>query len=130
MIVDSSALVAVLTGEPEADRFIRLIARTDAPILPAPTYLETSMVMAARKGDGLAKLDEFLSTGEFVILPFTQAHALAARDAFTRYGKGRHAAGLNFGDCIAYAVAMVEDRPLLFKDGDFHLTDVRPALVR
>ncbi len=127
MIIDSSAMVAILTGEAEKERFIRVINSADKPLIPAPNFLETSMVMTSRGSHGLSKLDEFVATGRFTILPFSQAHALAARDAFWRYGKGRHAAGLNFGDCIAYGVAKVEDMPLLFKGGDFYLTDVEVA---
>jgi ribonuclease VapC len=86
--------------------------------------------MGARNGPpGLARLDAFLAEAEIETLPFTAAHATAARDAFLRYGKGRHPAGLNFGDCMSYAVAKMEGRPLLFKGDDFRQTDIEAVVV-
>ena len=131
MIVDSSAIVAILLDEPERAAFEPLIKTAPMAAMAAPNHLESAMVLVSRRGPSIAvQLDALLVEMNIDILPFSHAHALAARDAFMRYGKGRHAAGLNFGECIAYAVAKVEDHPLLFKGGDFHLTDVEAALAR
>jgi ribonuclease VapC len=129
MIIDSSALIAILRLEPERPVLIDAIVRASRRMVAAPTLLEASMVLA---GDGprelLAPLDRFIARASIVTLPFSDDHAAIARDAFLRYGKGRHPARLNFGDCIAYAVSKAERLPLLFKGGDFRLTDVEPAL--
>lgn len=128
MIIDSSALVAVLTGEPAAERVTRAIADATAPMVASPGLLETSMVIGGRHGSaGLALLDAYQARLGATIVPFTEAHARAATDAFLRYGKGRHASGLNFGDCMAYAVAQAEGAPLLFVGEDFGRTDVARA---
>ena len=87
------------------------------------------MVMSARRGEaGSTALDDFLIASDIETIPFTADHAAAARAAFLRYGKGRHRAALNFGDCIAYAAAKLEGLPLLFKADDFHRTDIRAAI--
>jgi ribonuclease VapC len=129
LIVDSSVLVAILQAEPGYIRFLDAILAADQVAVPAPNYLETCMVLAGRKSEtALDRLDAYMRESNLSILPFTADHALIARDAFVRYGKGRHKAGLNFGDCIAYAAAKLEAMPLLFKGGDFSLTDVEAAL--
>lgn len=129
MIIDSSALVAILRLEPERPAFIGAIVRASQRMVPAPTLLETSMVLVGdRPRDVLAPLDRFLSRASIVTVTFSDEHAALAREAFLRYGKGRHPARLNFGDCIAYAVSRAEGLPLLFKGDDFRLTDVEPAL--
>jgi ribonuclease VapC len=129
LIVDSSALVAILTEEDDAVALNRAIARSVTCAISAPTLLETSMVLSSRRGQApIDALDAYLSKANISVLPFTADHAQIARDAFVRYGKGRHKAGLNFGDCIAYAAAKLEAMPLLFKGGDFSLTDIEPAL--
>ena len=128
MIVDSSALVAILRNEPERERFVEAIAAAPSRSMAAPNFLEASMVLAGRQEDAiLERLDAFMREASIRILPFTAEHAAAARHAFLRYGKGRHKAGLNFGDCIAYAAAKLEAEPLLFKGEDFRLTDVEAA---
>ncbi len=128
MIVDSSALVAMLRGEAGADALARAIALAGGGSAPAPCYLETCMVMAGRKGpDSRPVVEELLATLGLGVAPFTAEHARAATEAFLRYGKGRHAAGLNFGDCMAYAVAKAEGAPLLFVGEDFARTDVEAA---
>jgi ribonuclease VapC len=129
VIVDSSALVAILRNEPERERFVEAIAAAPSRSMAAPNLLETSMVLAGRQEDAiLERLDAFLHEAGIRVLPFTAEHAAAARYAFLRYGKGRHKAGLNFGDCIAYATAKLEAEPLLFKGADFGLTDVETAI--
>lgn len=129
MIVDSSALLAILTEEEDAIVLNRAIARAVTCAISAPTLLETSMVLSGRRGqDTIDALDAYMSKAGISILPFTADHALIARQAFLRYGKGRHTVGLNFGDCIAYAAAKLEGMPLLFKGDDFRQTDVEAAL--
>lgn len=128
MIVDSSAVIALLFGEPEAERIDAALLGADQPRLPTPAYVECSIVLARRVGDAvLTRLEAFLVGYEVKVLPFTPDHAQAARDAFLRYGKGRHPAGLNFCDCMSYAVATVERLPLLFVGDDFARTDVQSA---
>lgn len=128
MVVDTSALVAVLCGEPDADEFVALLAAAEDPLISAATLLEASIVMQARTGqEGIEDLDDLLRAAAVRSVAFDLRQARAARDAFSRYGKGRAAAGLNFGDCFSYALAKVRARPLLFKGSDFRHTDISPA---
>ena len=128
MIVDTSALVAIVTGEPGHERLLDAILADADPALPAPCLLEAHMVIRGRFPPAmLATLDSVVAELRLRIAPFTESHGGLARDAFDRYGKGRHPAGLNFGDCMAYAVARVEGMPLLFVGGDFARTDVEVA---
>jgi ribonuclease VapC len=128
MVLDTSALVAMLLGEPERDRFIRLLAEAHDPLLSAATLLEASIVMQAKTGDdGVSDLDELLTAAAVRPIAVDATQAYLARDAHARFGKGRAPAGLNFGDCFAYALAQATGRPLLFKGTDFELTDVKPA---
>lgn len=130
MIVDSSVLVAILQAEPGYIRYLDAILAAEQVAVPAPNYLETCMVLSGRKNEAaLERLDAYMRESNIAILPFTAEHAQVARDAFLRYGKGRHKAGLNFGDCIAYATAKLEAMPLLYKGDDFALTDVEATLV-
>lgn len=128
MIVDSSALVALMLAEPGWERIQAALLGRMA-ILPAPCYLEICMVMSGRFGTSSVqeRIMGLLDRLSIRILPFTSAHAQAAADAFLRYGKGRHPAALNFGDCMAYAAAKVEGLPLLFVGEDFARTDVAVA---
>jgi ribonuclease VapC len=129
MILDSSALVAILFKEPEAERLAATIRDTDATAIAAPTLLETAIVAEGRTLPGMAeKLDALMGTIRPEIVPFTAAHASLARDAWHRYGKGRHKAGLNLGDCFSYALAKERGQPLLFKGEDFAATDIEPAI--
>jgi len=125
MVIDSSALIAVLRNEPEGDAFRRSILRAEVRLLSAVSKLEAS-ILAIGLGDpaGALDLDDLLRELTVVVVPFDEHHADIARDAFARYGKGRHPAGLNFGDCAAYALAIAEAEPLLFKGTDFDATDV------
>ena len=128
MIIDSSVLVAILRLEPGYDLFVLAITQAKRRLLAAPTLLETTMVLAGRQEDEvLDRLDQFLRTASIETVPFTADHAAVARQTFLRYGKGRHPAALNFGDCIAYATARLEAMPLLFKGDDFRLTDIEAA---
>jgi ribonuclease VapC len=130
IVVDSSALVAIMRGEPEAGLFLETIASADALLLSPVNYLETSMVLAGPKGDAAVwhPLEAFLVRANIAVAPFDQEQARAAREAFLRFGKGRHPAALNFGDCAAYALAKARRAPLLFKGEDFSKTDIAPAL--
>jgi ribonuclease VapC len=129
MIIDSSALVAILRLEPGYERFVLAITQAKRRLLPAPTFLETTMVLAGgRQDEILDRLDDFLRNASIETVAFTADHAAVARQAFLRYGKGRHPAALNFGNCIAYATARLEAMPLLFKGDDFRLTDIEAAV--
>ena len=130
--IDTSALIAIFRLEPEADSFLKAIVRAQARIMSALSVLEASMVMSggAKTASAFAPLDEFLAEAGIDIVPFDGPQALLARAAFLRFGKGRHKAALNLGDCASYALAMAKGAPLLFKGEDFPLTDVRPALAK
>lgn len=128
MVTDTSALVAVLFGEPERDAFIALLADAEDPLISAATLVEASIVMQVKVGAaGVADLDELLAAAAVRCVAVDSAQAHAARDAFARFGKGRAPAGLNFGDCFSYALARVTGRPLLVQGADFSRTDVTPA---
>ena len=130
MIVDSSALIAILKEEPEADRFMVTLAEADELGMSAATYLETGIVVDRNDNPLLSKrLDSVMETFVIVIAPVTESQARLARAAYRRFGKGSgHAAGLNFGDCFSYALAIEQGQPLLFKGADFGQTDVGIAL--
>lgn len=129
MILDTSALVAVLYGEPERDHFLRLIHEAPECSFSAANFLELSMVVEGQLGPhGARQVDTFLRRAGIVLMPVSVQQAHIARQAFLDYGKGRHPAGLNFGDCFAYALARELARPLLFKGNDFSQTDI-PAAV-
>lgn len=129
MILDTSALVAVLFDEPEAPDFLRAIDKADACSISAGNFLELSIVTESQLGpEGSRQCDMFLHRAGIVIEPVTVEQARLARQAFLDFGKGRHPAGLNFGDCFAYALSKVTGEPLLFKGADFRRTDIRPAL--
>ena len=131
MIIDTSALLAILQDEPERRRFNEVIDAADSRRISAATFVEASIVIEVRFGaEGLRALDRFLERGEIEIDPVDLEQARLAREAFMRFGKGRHPAGLNFGDCFAYALAKALSEPLLFKGEDFPLTDVLPADAR
>jgi ribonuclease VapC len=130
VVLDTSALVAMLLGEPERDQFIAALAEAEDPLISAGTLLEASIVLQSRLGEaGLADLDELLATAGVRCVAVDLAQAHAARDAFARFGKGRDAAGVNYGDCFAYALARVAQAPLLFKGDDFARTDVVAAVT-
>jgi ribonuclease VapC len=125
MVIDSSALIAILLGEPDRERFKRAISAADVRLVSAVTKLEANLVAVSRLGPrGAEELDDVLRNVGATITPFDDHQADIARDAFIRYGKGRHRASLNFGDCASYALAIAEAEPLLFKGTDFAATDV------
>ena len=128
MIIDTSALVVLLDQEPEAERIAHALASSPERILSAANLVEIGIVMQARRGDaGARDLDLLLAKLKVEIAAVTAGHADIARKAFRRYGRGRHAANLNFGDCFAYALAKDKSAPLLFKGDDFGRTDVMVA---
>lgn len=128
MIVDTSVVIAILLEEHGYEAFADSLHRATVRRMAAPNLFEASMVMIGRKRErGAAILDKLIEATRMEIVPFTADHAAVAREAFMRYGKGRHPAGLNFGDCIAYATARLEDMPLLFSGEDFRQTDVEAA---
>jgi ribonuclease VapC len=129
MVVDTSALVAILLGEPDAERFARALDDASVRLLSAVTRVELSCVIEGRKGEtGRADVELLLRDGGFDIVSVTPQQAEVAIDAFRRFGRGRHRARLNIGDCFAYALAVVADHTLLFKGDDFIHTDIRLAL--
>jgi ribonuclease VapC len=129
MIVDTSAVLAVIFGEPGFETFARAISSASPRRISAASFLETSIVLETRWGaQGIRQCDVFFHEAALVIEPVTHEQALLARQGFSDYGKGRHPAGLNFGDCFAYALAKSTGEPLLFKGEDFRQTDVLPAI--
>ena len=130
MIIDTSALLAILQDEPERRGFNEAIEMADSRRVSAATFVEASIVIESRFGaDGLHALDLFMERAGIEIMPVDVEQARAAREGFLRFGKGRHAAGLNFGDCFSYALARVLGEPLLFKGEDFARTDVVPLAL-
>ena len=128
MIIDTSALVALLDQEPEAARIAHALASSPERTLSAANLVEIGIVMQARRGDdGARDLDLLLAKLKVEIEAVTAGQADIARKAFRRYGRGRHAANLNFGDCFAYALAKDKSAPLLFKGDDFGRTDLMVA---
>ncbi len=129
MIVDSSAIVAILYDEPERAHFNDLIEASEVVRISAATLVEASVVVDSLNDPILTrKLDELIRFGGFVIEPFTVEQASIAREAYADFGKGSgHPAGLNLGDCFSYALAYATGEPLLFKGDDFRHTDVCPA---
>jgi ribonuclease VapC len=127
LIVDTSALVAVLRGEPEARQFTDILLAQDSVRVSVGTLIEARMVVE-READGAAQLDRLLQAFAIDAMPVDLAHIEFASEGFRRFGKGRHPAALNFGDLFAYALARAFDEPLLYKGNDFAKTDVRSAL--
>lgn len=128
MILDTSALSAIIFRESEGDRFLKMIHDTQRCRISAANFVELSMVIETQLGaEAGRQLDMFFRRAEIVIEPVTVEHAYLARQAFLDFGKGRHAARLNFGDCFAYALAKSTGEPLLFKGMDFSKTDIRKA---
>lgn len=125
MVIDTSALIAILQDEPERRIFNEAIEAAETCAMSTASFLETSMIIESRYGpDGTRDLDLFISKARITFASVDADQAYVARDAFRRYGKGRHPAALNFGDCFTYALAKMLDEPLLFKGNDFALTDI------
>ena len=128
MIIDTSAILSILLREPDAERFARAITAASSRRISAATLLESTIVLESRSGSAAGhELDAFLRRAQIELEPVTPEQAQTARQAWRRFGKGNHPAGLNFGDCFAYALAEATREPLLFKGGDFELTDIPAA---
>jgi len=128
MIVDSSAIVAIVFREPGFEAVVERLASAESAAAGAPTLAETGIVLSARlKRDARGLLERLLQEFRIQSVPFSEEHWRAAHDAFLRFGKGRHPARLNFGDCLSYATAKLADQPLLFVGGDFAKTDIAVA---
>jgi ribonuclease VapC len=125
MVVDTSALLAILQNEAERRAFNEAMETADSRSLSVASFVEISIVIEARHGaEGIRHLDRFLDRANVTVVPMDLEQGRLARQAFSRFGKGRHEAGLNFGDCFSYALAQVLGEPLLFKGEDFSRTDV------
>ena len=125
MVLDTSALLALLLDESEAEEFRTAVEDDATRLVSAATLLETALIIEARKGEpGGRELDILIHKAEIVVVPVDAEHVTEARRAYRRFGKGRHAAGLNFGDVFAYALARISGEPLLFKGNDFTRTDI------
>ena len=128
MIVDSSAVIALVLREPGWERLLDKLSVEDVCAIGAPTLVETGLVLTAKIGKKASNvLSRFLQETGIAVVPFGEEHWRVAIDAYARFGKGRHAARLNFGDCLTYAVARLAERPLLFVGDDFTRTDLTAA---
>ena len=128
MVIDTSALVAVLFGEPERDDLIARIAADGRRLISAGTLLEAGILVEARRGEPAGReLDLFLHRAGVVCVAVDERQATIARAAWRTFGKGRHPAGLNYGDCFGYALARASSEPLLYKGDDFAQTDIAAA---
>jgi ribonuclease VapC len=129
MIIDTSAIAAILLDEPEQIIFKRILAAETAIAMSVMTFYEASIVLAGKKRtpDAAGTIDEFVRDLAIDVAAATTEDAVAAREAYFRYGRGYHPAGLNFADCFAYALAKARNEALLFKGDDFSKTDITPA---
>lgn len=129
MVLDTSAVLAILFDEPDRRTFTEAIESAGRRMISAATLLESALVVEARRGEAAGReLDLLIHRAEIAVVPVDGEQVELARDAWRRYGKGRHEAALNFGDCFAYALAAAAAEPLLFKGGDFARTDVATVL--
>ena len=130
MVIDTSALAAIALKEPDAFLYSQAIRNDRVRLISVPTALECTLVIESRVGEaGGRDIELFILRNGLELVSLDHRHLDAARRAFRKYGKGRHAAGLNFGDCFSYALAKVSGEPLLFKGDDFSQTDIRHALI-
>ena len=128
MIVDTSALVAILFDESDAGYYLRMVTEAPRCSMSAANYLESTIVVERRLGAlGGQELELFVNRTPIYLEPVTLDQAEAARQAWRRFGRGNHPARLNYGDCFAYALSKVSGEPLLFKGMDFARTDIEPA---
>jgi ribonuclease VapC len=129
MVIDTSAVVAILMDEPEQNVFKQILASDTVAVISAMTFYETSIVMAAKKRTQAAArlVDDFVRELAIDVVVVTIDDVVAAREAYFRYGRGYHPARLNLADCFAYALAKMRNEPLLFKGDDFSETDIVPA---
>jgi ribonuclease VapC len=130
VIVDTSVIIAILRDEPEAAAIEKALARSQVRRMSAVSYVEAAVVVDSNRNPVLSRrFDDLLREVEIAVEPVTLNQARIAREAYRDFGKGRHRAGLNFGDCFAYALAKEKGESLLFKGNDFRLTDIEPAEV-
>jgi ribonuclease VapC len=128
VVVDPSAIIAIIYGEPEENAFLNLISHSPTCLLTSPSYVELSIVLGTRYGKkGIEKLDLLLRELSITVVPFSPEQAKLATEAFLTFGKGRHPAKLNMGDCFSYALAKATGQLLLFKGNDFSQTDINKA---
>ncbi len=129
MVLDTSAVIAILRNEADAGVYREAIERADSLRIGAPTLLECEIVARAALGDdGSTDLDNFLVALDVCVEPFGRREADYARYAYRHFGKGRHPAGLNFGDCLSFATAVAQNEPLLYRGDDFSQTNITNAL--
>jgi len=129
MVVDTSAVVTILLNEPGSGQFVRALDEALSLKMSAASVLEVAIVVESRFSNGARKqLDAWLQDTSIEVVPLTRRHVEAARDGFRRFGKGRHPAALNFGDCFSYGLAKALGEPLLFRGNDFSKTDLKSAL--
>ena len=125
MVIDTSALLAILLGEPVADRLVSAVEADPVRLVSAATVVETGLVLLGRFGEGAdPQLDRLLKGLQVEVVPVDETQATLAREGALRFGKGRHPAGLNFGDCFTYALAADRGEPVLFVGEDFSRTDL------
>ena len=130
MVIDTSAVIAILFGEPEAESFARALSDDPRRLMSAFNVLETGIVVETKKGEsGGRELDLLLHRARIEIVSKNEDQVELARSAWRNYGKGNHPAGLNIGDCCAYALAKYTGEPLLFKGEDFSQTDIQPVTI-
>jgi ribonuclease VapC len=128
--IDTSAILAILYREPEYDEFVDIMIENDRCFLSAVSYFEASLVLVGRGvPEVVAELDAFVGRTNVEVVPFDYELATRAREAFLRFGRGRHPASLNLGDCVSYALAQTRELPLLYKGEDFVRTDVIKAAL-
>ena len=131
MVIDTSAVLAIMQREPERRIFLEAIEAADSTRMSVASFVEISIVIESRYGaEGLRDLDRFISRGRIELIPVDTEQGQLARSAFSRFGKGRHRAGLNYGDCFSYAAALNLGEPLMCKGDDFIHTDVPILDVR
>jgi ribonuclease VapC len=131
MILDTSAVLAILFNETDAEVHARAISEADSRRMSAVSFVEAAVVVEAQTNEGGSRqFDAFMRRANIIIEPVTEEQAHVARQAYTDFGKGRHPAGLNFGDCFAYALAKVSGEALLFKGQDFSKTDIQVVSLR
>jgi ribonuclease VapC len=130
VIIDTSAIMAILRDEPDAPQLGEALTQAASVSISAATLVEACMVTEGRAGPPVRdRLERLLAAGRVEVVPFTAEHAAVAADGWRRFGKGRHPAALNLGDCFAYALAKARGEPLLFKGDDFSKTDIKAALA-
>jgi ribonuclease VapC len=129
MVLDTSAIIAIMFNEPEREAFLRLIARDPGLAISAPTFCESAIVAVGKTSDRsvLEKIEGFFDDFLVVVVALDAQGTRLARDAYLQFGKGHHPAGLNLADCFSYSLAKTRNEPLLFKGDDFLKTDIVPA---